>query len=1511
MKHIYKIGFILFTLFYLVFSALTPQQALAEGNPFVPTTDTLGTGLTSQIGGEELDTASVDIANFSDITGAYYDSALNRIVFIGTTTSIPKYNQDDMAVAIKSIFYNNVMPDVSIADDPNNPSSATAIVTYTNGLQNTNLGNVIFNTDYKYKQYAIGYDPNGVKVTSTVSTYKSVVDRYLALQSNPVTGNESKYILSPQTVTLKNSTTSSAFVFTNLSMQATAQPVNQNNDSLWNQAANNFASDITTNYSQYANESSSFAQTQQLEKIVSVLKWVSYYAIPTDFHSIQGYTPTLVLTPTTVQKVATPTGGYSAQGEINYNTPNTYIPDDGTATGLKASSQAASSSKEDVTWTFTNGGQQYQAVAITATTFKSLGAYNTTITDMSIPTSGDLTLTFQRSYSSFTEGQSGLGLGWGFLPARIYNNAYPVSYTICNSIVYLTKMALDTPNGHESLTYNCPGGYSSDDPAFHSNLVANTDGTATVTLSNQTKYFFNANTQLTSNQDKNGNVINYSYDGSGKLTGIADTHSHQLTIAYNAQNLISSVTDWSNRKVQYAYYTNGRLTGVTDPDNNTTTYGYDSGNRLTTVTDRTGQLVLSNTYGGDNRLITQKDASNLTSTSSYDNVNRIITQTDNLGRTVKTSYDSKARILQQTDPLNKNVVYTYGNENAPLTITDRNSNKTTYVYDSHGNTTSVTYPDNSSISYTYDSNNRLTKTLDSRFSPTKETDYAYDSNGNLTQKTEASVVTKYTYDTTGEMLTTTDPLNNQTTWTRDNLGDKLTQTDPYNNTTNFTYDSLGRLTKQTDASNNATSYTYDSDGNLLTKVDTIGTTTNSYDKENRLLTITLPNNKVTTYTYNPLGSLSTVVDSLNSTTTYGYDNYQNLTSQQDALNHTTTNTYDLLNRPTKSTTPLGNATNWTYDSNGNLTQRTDANNKTTNYQYDSLNRLTKITYPDNSIITYQYDSRGNMTSMTDPNGTSTYTYDNFERMTKNTNPFSQSLQCTYDNGNNLSTITYPDNLVVTYGYDKNNRMNTVTDWNNKITTYTYNNNGTLATRTYPNSVKTYYTYDGANRLITLEHKNGSNSLAKFVYQRDSVGNITSDTETGQFVLYATPVVNTFTYDNAGKIINGLYTQAGGQFQQANITYTYDAVGNILTKVDSVGTINDTYTYDSDNRILKGDNISFSYDNNGNQLTEPYNSTSLTYNFENNLTKYMTSAITDTYKYDGLGNRLESAHSSSRTRSITDITGSLSHVLEDYSLAGSGSVIGWYEYGLGLIATWGPSSINSISSYFLEDGMGNTRYTTTYAGGEGSALSYDPYGVNTGQSGNGFGQAPVKKNSKTVQTASITQNSGSPGYQFDEQHLDLDSGFYYLRARNYDPATGRFLTRDSAKPINTQPLSLNSYQYGFDSPTNKADPSWKNPILIALGISGAIRAVASVAELKLTNPCASWQDAATAGVTGFGVGVVAGAAGFIGGSVVGVVGITGIAADVFGGAVSGGSANRLQNVIDNRPFLSNLGTSLFT
>ncbi|MFB0537486.1 MAG: RHS repeat-associated core domain-containing protein [Anaerolineae bacterium] len=65
----------------------------------------------------------------------------------------------------------------------------------------------------------------------------------------------------------------------------------------------------------------------------------------------------------------------------------------------------------------------------------------------------------------------------------------------------------------------------------------------------------------------------------------------------------------------------------------------------------------------------------------------------------------------------------------------------------------------------------------------------------------------------------------------------------------------------------------------------------------------------------------------------------------------------------------------------------------------------------------------------------------------------------------------------------------------------------------------------------------------------------------------------------------------------------------------------------------------------------------------------------------------------------------------------------------------------------------------------------------------------------------------PGpYGYTGEHWDAATGLLYLRARWYDPATGRFLTRDPFPGLATLPTTQHPYVYVGNNPVNLADPS---------------------------------------------------------------------------------------------------------
>jgi len=109
--------------------------------------------------------------------------------------------------------------------------------------------------------------------------------------------------------------------------------------------------------------------------------------------------------------------------------------------------------------------------------------------------------------------------------------------------------------------------------------------------------------------------------------------------------------------------------------------------------------------------------------------------------------------------------------------------------------------------------------------------------------------------------------------------------------------------------------------------------------------------------------------------------------------------------------------------------------------------------------------------------------------------------------------------------------------------------------------------------------------------------------------------------------------------------------------------------------------------------------------------------------------------------------------------------------------------SGATSYYLQDAQGSTRTLTDASGNVTDTYAYTAFGETLSHSG-----------------ASVNP------YRYTGQQFDALTGLYYLRARYYDPALGRFLSRDPAEPLLTAPHELNRYVYVADNPLNAADPS---------------------------------------------------------------------------------------------------------
>ena len=649
------------------------------------------------------------------------------------------------------------------------------------------------------------------------------------------------------------------------------------------------------------------------------------------------------------------------------------------------------------------------------------------------------------------------------------------------------------------------------------------------------------------------------------------------------------------------------------------------------------------------------------------------------------------------------------------------------------------------------------------------------------------------YDGLGRLASMTDERGNTTTYEYDSgcgCSDRVTKvTDPLGRATITTFDAVGRRTSATDAAGHRTDFTYDVRGHLTDTSYPDGTSQHdTYDSRGRLVASTDQMGAITAYGYDNQGQLTSVTDALNHVTTRAYDTDGNPIAITDANGHTTTYEYDLLKRKTKRTLPLGQAETFAYDPVGNIIRHVDFAGKTTTMTYDALNRQLGR-FPDATLgepaETYTYNPPGTRASMTDAAGTTTYAHDLRDRILTKAAP-AGALTYTYDASGNVASIRSLNlnGTSVNYAWDAANQLLSVTD--NRIpgglTTTAYAVTGRSSQVTQPSGVTATYAYDTMSRLTSLVWSRGT-PIASWTSTYSARGQrLTATDITDRRVVYG--------YDAVARLASETVTgDSGGAGRNGEIQYTLDPTGNRLDRASSLTAIPSTgYVYDANDQLT-----SDSYDQNGN--TTSADGATLAYDFQNRLKSKNGGAVTIVYDCDGA--RVAKTVGGSTTRYLVDDlnpTG-YSQVLEEVSSGGAVQVR--YTYGTMLVSQTRNPSGTAQSSFYGYDAHGNVTFLTDASGVVTDSYDYDAWG-------------------------NLVANTGAtPNIRlFAGEEVDPDLGLINLRARQYRPGTGRFVTSDplQQKDVN-QPIRLNRYLYGNADPVNGFDPTGQDFAYALLALAG--------------------------------------------------------------------------------------------
>ena len=92
--------------------------------------------------------------------------------------------------------------------------------------------------------------------------------------------------------------------------------------------------------------------------------------------------------------------------------------------------------------------------------------------------------------------------------------------------------------------------------------------------------------------------------------------------------------------------------------------------------------------------------------------------------------------------------------------------------------------------------------------------------------------------------------------------------------------------------------------------------------------------------------------------------------------------------------------------------------------------------------------------------------------------------------------------------------------------------------------------------------------------------------------------------------------------------------------------------------------------------------------------------------------------------------------------------------------------------------------------------------------------------------SLSGNTNAPAgiggdFRFHGAWFEEASGLYHMRAREYDPRTGRFTSRDPVKPVTDMPETLNPYSFAANNPAIYRDTTGHEFTLIELSVSDLI------------------------------------------------------------------------------------------
>ncbi len=892
---------------------------------------------------------------------------------------------------------------------------------------------------------------------------------------------------------------------------------------------------------------------------------------------------------------------------------------------------------------------------------------------------------------------------------------------------------------------------------------------------------FDATGRMTQIGDRFGNSNGVTYDASGRVSQLQDPQGLAITLNYGTYGL-ATIVDPMGRTTAVTVDASRRLTALTDPDNVSTSFGYDANSRLSSVTDRRGATTtfaydagwkLASVTAPSVQLFDGTTSSPVTTLAAWQEVGVPYTSTVNTAQSTVLAGAVQGRITDAGGHMTQFTVNPWG---TPAQSTDALNRVTTTTFDSTGLPVRVSLSSGGVDTLAYDSNGLVTYIQPAGRSATTIQRGAYGLPTNTSGPGQPTVqnfigglgvidstitggaaITKYTYDSKGRLLSAVDGaghLLTQHTYAGTN-GNLSRDSLPGNRMTSYLYDAYGRDTAEQRSGMPMRRTHHDLLNRVVQAYDGVNPspTVTTYDSM-YVRNVTDPKGQVYAFGYNALGWVTQRIDAAGHATLYAYDRDGLLRRFTNRRGDTLSYTYDALHRETSKGGRNTTSETWSYS--------VDGRTRTAASPVDTVTGFLSVAGLADSARTvfagqtywrrYRYTVAGLLDSIDVSGGGIAF----------------KSRKYLYNTTLGALTEIHLGGAITRVGPNK--------DVQDSVTTFP---GGDQVTRLY-------YPLHGVTQISTSASYHGAVDRS---ISYDSLGRIT------QQVLGSGADGDQYTYDGLGRLASdsAIHNQApsntcsgspppiigpngnsclsgGGWATVSGTQFSYDPAGN---RTDNGG------SYVGGDRVTAFAGCTYTADADGNVTSRTCGAQTVTFfwSAESRLDSMTVGTTRVAFKYDA-GGRL--------TRK--DVNGAAqSYFLWDGSnllaeLGGTGTTeVAEYSY-------WGVDDLHAIlvggqEFNAHEDAIGNVTALTDGAGTLKRSYGYDAFGNLTGGS--------------DLLPFSNADRARWKGALWLGPEVDL----YYMRARWYEPKSGRFLSEDPAGLDG----GLNPYTFAGSEPVNGTDP----------------------------------------------------------------------------------------------------------